>query len=104
MIVANLSFVSAAPVWIRDAGGKKLHREIADYLGEYQQVLEWAGMRIINWHRPLARYMEAYLGAGLVLRDFLEPAPDDPSLRDDPWWEDEFRVPNFTVMRWQKPA
>jgi hypothetical protein len=60
-------------------------------------------MRIIGWHRPLSAYMSAYLGAGLVLRDFLEPVPRDESLRTLEWSEDWFRIPEFTVMRWQKP-
>ena len=67
-------------------------------------ILEWSGMRIRNWHRPLSAYLDAYLGAGLMLRRFLEPVPEDLSLRDDPRFEDWFRVPNFDVMLWQKPA
>jgi hypothetical protein len=48
--------------------------------------------------------MDAFLGAGLVLERFLEPVPADESLRDDPYWEDLFRVPDFLAMRWRKPA
>lgn len=59
-------------------------------------------MRIVNWHRPLSAYMTAYLDAGLELRAFLEPLPDDESLRAQDWAEDWFRVPLFTVMTWQK--
>lgn len=44
-----------------------------------------------------------YLGAGLLLREFLEPVPTDESLREDEEFEDWFRVPFFTVMRWDKP-
>ena len=59
-------------------------------------------MRIINWHRPLASYMQAFLTSGLILRDFLTPVPEDQSLRADPFFEDWFRVPLFNVMRWEK--
>jgi hypothetical protein len=48
--------------------------------------------------------MEAFLGSGFVLRRFLEPMPADDSLRDDPYFEDWYRVPNFTVMLWEKPG
>ncbi len=65
-------------------------------------MYEWAGMRIVNWHRPLSQYMRAYLGAGLMLRAFLEPVPEDTSLRTQDYFEDWFRVPQFTVMRWEK--
>jgi hypothetical protein len=46
--------------------------------------------------------MGAYLGAGLTLERYLEPMPDDPSLRENPRFEDWFRVPNFEVMVWRK--
>ncbi len=103
LVAANLGFVTASSGWQRDAAGKRLYRPIDRYADEFTQTYEWLGMRIINWHRPLSAYMSAYLGAGLVLRDFLEPVPRDESLRDLEWSEDWFRVPEFTIMRWQKP-
>lgn len=107
LLVANLGFTSCAPVgreWARDEHGNKLHKRIDHYASEFQQVFAWAGMRIANWHRPLSGYMQAYLANGLILRAFEEPVPEDASLRDDPYWEDYFRVPDFNVMVWEKPA
>jgi len=102
LVVANVGFVSASYGWERDAEGRRLHHKVDRYVEEWPQVFEWAGMRIVNWHRPLNAYMQAYLGAGLTLREFLEPVPADDSLRDDPRYEDWYRVPQFTVMLWQK--
>jgi hypothetical protein len=48
--------------------------------------------------------MEAYLRAGFILRSYLEPQPEDLSLKDNDRYEDWFRVPNFDVMLWQKAA
>ena len=104
LIAANLGFVTASQGWVRDEAGNRLHLRVDRYADEFSQVYEWVGIRIENWHRPLANYMRAYLDAGLVLRNFLEPVPADQSLRDDPYTEDWFRVPLFNVMRWQKPA
>jgi ubiquinone/menaquinone biosynthesis C-methylase UbiE len=103
-VVANLNFVTASQGWQRDAHGNRLYDRIDRYAEEFSQVYEWSGMRIVNWHRPLASYMTAFLGAGLILRDFLEPIPQDESLRDNPQTEEWFRVPLFTVMRWEKPS
>jgi 2-polyprenyl-3-methyl-5-hydroxy-6-metoxy-1,4-benzoquinol methylase len=104
LVVANTSFMSVAAGWVRDAEGKRLHYPMDHYLEERPIELKWAGIEILNWHRPLGAYMKAFLGAGLVLRDFLEPMPADDSLRDDPYYEDWYRLPNFVVMRWEKPA
>ncbi len=102
--VANLNFVTASQGWQRDDDGNRLYHRIDRYADEWPQVYEWSGMRIVNWHRPLANYMAAFLGAGLILRDFLTPVPEDLSLRDDPQTEDWFRVPLFNVMRWETPG
>ena len=103
LVVANLGFVTASEGWLRDEQGRRLYHRVDRYAEERPLELKWAGMRIINWHRPLANYMQAYLGAGLLLREFLEPVPTDESLREDEEFEDWFRVPFFTVMRWDKP-
>lgn len=103
LVVANLGFVTASAGWLRDEQGRRLYHRVDRYADERPLELEWAGMRIVNWHRPLANYMRAYLGAGLTLREFLEPVPTDESLREDEEFEDWFRVPFFTVMRWDKP-
>jgi SAM-dependent methyltransferase len=112
-LVANLSFVTAIPDslefkqitgWVRDEAGNRLYRAVDDYIFERPLVFEWRGTKVRNWHRPLGAYMQAFLTSGLLLRDFLEPKPVDDSLRSDPRFEDWYRVPEFLVMRWQKPG
>jgi len=103
IVVANTGFVTASEGWQRDEQGRRLYHRVDRYLEERPQVYEWAGMRITNWHRPLSGYMTTYLSCGLILRDFLEPVPADESLPDSEEHGDWFRVPQFTVMRWQRP-
>jgi SAM-dependent methyltransferase len=101
-LVANLGFVSASEGWARDEQGRRLHHRVDRYAEERPIVLEWRGVRIVNWHRPLSGYMTQLLATGFTLKAFLEPVPEDEALRDDPQTEDWFRVPLFTVMLWQK--
>ncbi|MCC6421069.1 MAG: class I SAM-dependent methyltransferase [Gemmataceae bacterium] len=103
LVVSNLSFMSAASGWVRDEAGRRLHYPVDRYFDERPLEVSWRGVTLANWHRPLSSYMQAFLGAGLLLQDFLEPRPADDSLRDDPRFEDWYRAPNFTAMRWQKP-
>lgn len=61
--------------------------------------VEWRGIRIQNWHRPLSTYMSLLLGHGLTLRHFAEPAP----YGGEPDKADRYRrVPYFLIMEWQK--
>jgi SAM-dependent methyltransferase len=105
LLVSNMGFVSAAEHgWARDEQGRRLYQRIDRYADEWSYTAEWSGIRIINYHRPLSAYMEAYLRAGLILGSFQEPVPSDQSLRADDYYEDWFRVPLFNVMLWEKPA
>ena len=103
LVAANLGFITASPGWQRDSDGHRLFRPIDQYVDERPITFNWRGYDIVNWHRPLSAYMQAYLSADLVLRRFLEPVPPNDRLRDSPSFEDWYRIPEFTVMRWQKP-
>ncbi len=107
LLAANISFVSASQDenggWVRDTDGKRLHIPIDNYIDESSRVYEWDGIRIRNYHRPLSAYMRAYLGAGLLLREFLEPTPDEKYRGLADYDGAAFRVPWFTVMLWEKP-
>jgi len=103
LLVANLTgFTSAgaAQGWVRDEEGRRLHFPVDRYLDEFSSWLEWSGIRIENWHRPLAAYMTAFLENGLQLRFFAEPEP----ISGDASHQESFRrVPWFVVMEWQRP-
>ena len=83
-VVANLNFVTASQGWQRDADGNRLYHRVDRYADEWPQMYEWAGMRIVNWHRPLANYMRAFLVVRPHPPRLPEPVPEDQSLRDDP--------------------
>jgi SAM-dependent methyltransferase len=98
--VSNLASSSADPSY--DEEGHFLHYAVDHYLEERAMIVEFGGVRVRNWHRPLSDYIDAYLGTGLILKRYIEPRPDE-SLRDDPRFESWFRVPTFDVMVWEKP-
>jgi SAM-dependent methyltransferase len=104
LLIANLNgFASAgaAQGWVKDADGRSLHFPVDNYLAESPFWFEWAGIRIENWHRPLAAYMEAFLSNGLQLTFFAEP----DSVSGEQQHRERFRrVPWFVVMEWQRPA
>ena len=102
LLMANLTgFTSACADrgWVRDDKGKHLHFPVDNYLEEFPLWLEWNGIRIMNWHRPLSAYMNAFLEAGLVLKFFSEP---EPVSGEEKHQERARRVPWFVVMEWQR--
>jgi SAM-dependent methyltransferase len=104
LLMANLTGYISACIdrgWVEGDKGKYLYYPVDNYLGEFPLWLEWSGIRVVNWHRPLDAYMKAFLEAGLVLKFFSEPAPVSG---ESDHQERARRVPWFVVMEWQRPG
>ncbi|WP_223274809.1 class I SAM-dependent methyltransferase [Tateyamaria sp. syn59] len=102
VLVANLTSFSTSsaaigPRYCRDTGEKL--KPLGRYLVEERMWFEWDGLRIQNWHRPLATYMQAFLSQGLTLRHFDEPEPTGgPTERVQAY----ARMPYLMIMEWEK--
>ncbi len=104
LVVFNLtSFVTAGGPrgWQRGPDGEKQVFGIDRYLEDWAYEVAFSGLRIINRHRPLSRYMALFLGEGLTLERFEEPLPVTP---DDPRTKDYCRAPWIHGMVWRKPG
>ncbi len=100
LLIANLTSFFTAGKWNRSLTGSAKSFEMDDYSQERATREKWAGIDILNWHRPLSAYFEAFLGHGLQLTHFSEPTPPD---QNDPKSDRYTRVPGFLVMEWKKP-
>ncbi|MFI5355886.1 MAG: class I SAM-dependent methyltransferase [Opitutales bacterium] len=105
-VVSNLNgFVTASKLfWARDDEGNKLHWTMDNYMSPRAERAEWAGISVVNWHRPLSAYMQAFLGAGLILEHYDEPVPTPEVLARHPRMSDYLRLPHFCTMAWRKPG
>jgi SAM-dependent methyltransferase len=105
LLIANLNSFNtpcADRGWVKDERGQRLHYPLDHYLDDRHFWVEWRGIRIVNHHRPMRRYMHALLAAGLQLTWFDEPEPiaSAPAAKARAYR----RVPWFLVMEWKKPA
>jgi SAM-dependent methyltransferase len=102
-VVANLNSFATATTqyWARDEEGHKLHWTMDNYMVPRPARAEWAGMSIVNWHRPLSAYLQAFLGAGFTLEHFDEPMPKPPAIAAHPSMQDFHRIPHFCTMVWR---
>ena len=104
LLIANLTNFNTACAdrgWVTNAQGEGLHYPVDRYLEERGLWVEWRGIRIINYHRPMRTYMRALLDAGLTMRWFDEP---DPAAEAPPAVAARYRrAPWFLTMEWGKP-
>lgn len=103
LLIANLqSFNTASDpaLWQKLPGGA-IRLLMDDYLSEMGRTVAWKGIEVVNYHRPLSRYMSLALNAGLHLTHFDEP----PAVGGDPARAAAYaKVPWFLMMEWQKPG
>ena len=104
LVIANLTAMTTATphLWWQGETGEKLFWTLDDYMNERPEWVEWRGIRVVNWHRPLSAYMQAFLANGFVLEHFDEPLPTPEQLQAAPDFEGYERKPDFNVMRWRK--
>ena len=90
--------------WVKDAEGRKLHFKVDNYMEEGPLTINWDMKRLkypfetMGYHRTLATYLNALTGTGFIIGRVLEPCLDDAGRVD----EEEFRVPNFLIVRCRK--
>ncbi|MBC8063684.1 MAG: methyltransferase domain-containing protein, partial [Chlorobia bacterium] len=89
--------------WMKDEAGNKLHFAMDNYNEEVGTAVEWEGISIYNYHRPLHSYLNAFLESGLQLVKFLEPLPSLESIQETPSLADYLRVPFMNLTTWLKP-
>jgi ubiquinone/menaquinone biosynthesis C-methylase UbiE len=101
-VIANQNgFATASSnYWARDEHNNKLYWTMDHYLAERPDKAEWAGISVVNWHRPLSAYMQAFLSAGFSLEHFNEPAPKPEVLVQHESMRSNQRVPLFCTMAW----
>ena len=102
LLIANLASFSTAGAetgWIAATDGTRLHFAVDRYLEERAIHVEWEGIRIVNWHRPLSRYLGLLLEQGLRLVHFAEPGASGPDPAEIADYE---RAPWAYVMEWRK--
>lgn len=104
IVMANLNGFNTATnlFWARDEMNNKLHWTMDNYMVERANRAEWAGVSIVNWHRPLSAYMREFLGVGLRLEHFDEPMPKPEVLKLNAAMSDFRRMPHFCTMVWRK--
>ena len=105
LLIANLTSFNTAcgdTGWLKDKNGQRLFYPLDNYLGERGMWVEYRGIRVLNYHRPMSVYMRALLDAGLRLVYFDEPLPTAEAPAEIA--ANYRRVPWFLVMEWLRPA
>lgn len=105
ILAANLNSVSSTAIrgWNKGPDDELLHMPVDNYTFEWGAIVGWRGISIVNYHRPISDYMDAFLSHGLRLTAYLEPIPTPQSIDEHPRLAEYLRVRHFLVLEWVKP-
>ncbi len=96
--------------WERDAAGRKLALKIDRYFETGAAVCHWTMARLLYfwdtpcWRYTLTEWSELIARAGFLIRRLLEPRPTGPQVRQQPQFDDCYRLPYFLIFDLVKPA
>ena len=107
MSVLHPCFTTSIARWGRRGDGDLEVFEVDRYFDRVsweERVTETFADTVTRRHRPLTDLMGAPLEAGFILRDLIEPEPDDAELALSRRFRKQKRIPYFLFLRWQRAA
>ena len=105
MSITHPCFTAPVSHWVRDAAGGLEVFAVDRYFDRAaweDQITGRFRTPVIRRHRPLEDYMDALLGTGFLLREFLEPTATPEDIAKSARFQKLTRIPYFLFMRWQK--
>lgn len=105
MSVLHPCFTTSIARWARRPDGELEMFEVDRYFDRVsweERVTEKFADTVTRRHRPLTDMMGVPLAAGFVLREFIEPEPDDAELALSRRFRKQKRIPYFLFLRWQR--
>ena len=79
----------------------KLYRRVDNYFPAREvrfRMWPTAPAETVNYHRPLSVYAHACRDAGLLIRDILEPVPDEKVLAERDYLREYLRAPGMIIF------
>jgi len=75
--------------------GHEISWTVKDYFTEGAREFDWLGARCVNFHRPVSRYIQMIVAAGLTLEKIMEPS--EPTCSSEAT-EESKSVPFFLTL------
>lgn len=88
--------------WTRDAQGRKLHANLANYGREGERESTWFVDGVKKYHRTFATVLNTLIQAGFTVEELAEPLPTPELLAQHPEYADLYHKPDFLLVRARK--
>ena len=85
--------------WTRDACGKKIHANIADYCVEGRRDTTWFVDGIQKYHRMFSTIVNTLTACGFRILEMAEPHPTEEIVQRYPEYYDLYHRPDFLFVK-----
>ena len=90
--------------WTRDANGKKVHLNLANYGLEGERESSWFVDNVKKYHRMFSTIVNTLVDAGFIIERMIEPEPDAEFIGRYPDYADLYHKPDFLLLRAKKKS
>ena len=90
--------------WTRDADGRKIHANIADYCVEGRRETSWFVDGIQKYHRMFSTIVNTLAACGFRILEMAEPHPTEEIVQKYPDYYDLYHRPDFLFVKAVKQA
>ena len=100
MLVGHPLLQAPSSGWVDDQNTAEHYWRIGAYLGEQAEIDEVApGVKLRFVHRPVSRYVQAIVDAGLLIDAMEEPAPPAALIRTLWQFPEAATIPRILLLR-----
>ncbi len=88
--------------WTRDEYGNKIYANLSDYMYSGKRKVIFLNEMIEKYHRPLSEIFNLLIQENFIIKEVVEPIPDEAALTKRPDLIDEFHRTTCIIIKAQK--
>ncbi|WP_027623381.1 class I SAM-dependent methyltransferase [Clostridium lundense] len=88
-------------VWTKDQFGNKLYSNLSDYMYSGKRKITWLNEKIEKYHRPMSEIINTLIKENFIIKELVEPIPDENALKKRPDFIDEFHRTTCVIIKAQ---
>lgn len=87
--------------WTKDKLGNKLYSNLSDYMYSGKRQVIWFKEAVEKYHRPMSEIINTLIQENFIIKEIVEPVPDEDALKKRPDFIDEFHRTTSLIIKAQ---
>lgn len=88
--------------WTKDGSGNKLYFNLSDYMHSGKRRTIWFKQELEKYHRTISEIINTLIHQNFIIKEVIEPVPDEEALKKRPDFADEFHKTTCIIIKAQR--